>query len=140
MAGKMAFPPDAGKDTRFKPGWAGGPGRAKGSLRRDEVEAVMGRLSRMTREELEAIVRNPKSTMLEIMSASVIVKAAKEGDSARFSFLLDRTIGRVKEQIEVSAVPYIIERRDGSTIEMGVKKPSELDPATEADVETDDDK
>jgi hypothetical protein len=111
---------------RWTKGQSGNPsGRPKGQLRRDQVEAVMGRFSAMTRAELQKIVQNEKSTMLEIMVASVMAKAAKDGDATRLQFLLDRTIGRVKEQVEISTpTPYVIERLDGSQIEMGMMLPA----------------
>lgn len=62
----------------------------------------MGKFHDMTREDLQAVVTNPKSTMLEIMVASIMAKAAKEGDASRFGFLLDRQIGRVPTETNVT--------------------------------------
>ena len=86
----------------FPKGVSGNPsGKPKGLLRREDVEAMMGRFAVMTREQLQLVVQNQKSTMLEIMIASVMAKAAKDGDYARLQFLLDRSIGRVKDISEV---------------------------------------
>lgn len=60
----------------------------------------MGRFWNMTRDDLRSVVENQKSTMGEIMVASVMAKAAKDGDYARLSFLLDRAIGRAKVEDE----------------------------------------
>lgn len=91
----------------WKPGQSGNPsGRPKGKLTRDEVEAIMARFTRLSREELQIVVQNPKSTMLEIMVASVMAKAAKDGDCARLNFLLDRSIGKVKDIQEVHQHNY----------------------------------
>lgn len=60
----------------------------------------MGKFWKHTREELHAIVTNPRSSMGEVMVASVMAKAAKDGDYARIAFLLDRMIGRPTEVIE----------------------------------------
>ena len=82
--------------TRFKPGQSGNPGgKPKQLLTKDKVKGILGRFADMTREDLQAIVTNPKSTMLEIMVASIMVKAAKDGDFSRLNFILDRSIGRV---------------------------------------------
>lgn len=61
----------------------------------------MGRFASMTREELQGIVQDPTATMLEITIAAVFVKAAKDGDYNRLAFLLDRTIGKVREEIAI---------------------------------------
>lgn len=85
----------------YKKGQSGNPsGKPKGILTKDQVHAVLGRFSSLNREELQAVVNNPKSTMLEIMVASVMVKAAQHGDHARLEFLWSRSIGKVKEEIE----------------------------------------
>lgn len=86
--------------VQFKPGNPGG-GRPKDMLRKDEVQAVMGRLARLTKAELQAIIDDPKSTMLDLATASIFLKAATRGDVNRMGFLLDRTIGRVREDIRV---------------------------------------
>ena len=104
----MAFPSDAGKDHRFKPGWKGGPGRPKGIIRADEVKALMGRFWNMTRVDLKAVVDDQKATMGEIMVAAVMVKAAKDGDYSRLSFLLDRAIGRVRPEDDGTAANSLL--------------------------------
>lgn len=85
----------------FKPGQSGNPaGKPKGTLSSAEVSALMGKFCKKSRVELQAIIQDEKSTMLEIMVASVMAKAAKDGDYARLAFLLDRSVGKVKEEIE----------------------------------------
>ena len=78
----------------------------KGALRRDEVEGTIGKFCRLDREQLQKIVQNPKSTMLEIMVASVMAKAAKDGDASTLNFLLDRSTGKVKDIAEVHTHNY----------------------------------
>lgn len=89
----MANPNGPPDQYKFKPGNPGG-GRPKGLLRRDDIQALMGRFWKLTREELHVVVQNPKSTMGEIMVASVMARAAKDGDANRLAFLLDRTVGK----------------------------------------------
>lgn len=85
----------------FKPGQSGNPsGRRKGLLSQSEVQDLMSRFCRMTKEQLQGVVQNPASTMIEIMVAAVMVRAAKDGDYSRFEFLLARSIGKVKDQKE----------------------------------------
>jgi hypothetical protein len=108
---------------QFKPGQSGNPGgKPKGILTNDKIQGVIGRFADMTRDELQAVIQNQKSSMLEITVASILAQAAKGGDYTRLEFLLSRTIGKVKDQLEVSTVkPYIVERLDGTTLELGAK-------------------
>ncbi len=93
--------------SRFKPGQSGNPkGRSPDILSPDKVRTVLGKFADMSRAELQAVVQNDKSTMLEIMIASVMAKAAKDGDYARLSFIMDRSIGRVKDITEVHQHNY----------------------------------
>ena len=48
-----------------------------------------------TRTELQEVIDNPKSTMLEITVASVLVKAAQQGDASRLEQVLERAVGKV---------------------------------------------
>lgn len=110
----------------FQKGQSGNPaGRPKNLLRTDEVRNLIGKLWRLSREELQKIVQNPKSSMGEIMVASIVAKAAQTGDYTRVQFLLERTIGKVKDEIEVAAKPYIVERLDGSQVAMGLTEPDD---------------
>lgn len=80
----------------FKPGQSGNPsGKPKNLLTKDKVKAIVGKFANMTREELQSVVADPKSTMIEITVASIMVKAAKDGDYTRLDFILNRSIGRV---------------------------------------------
>lgn len=104
MAGK-------GNPANLRPPWKPGEsgnaaGKPKGILTRDKVEALMGRFAQMSRAELQDVVQNPKSTMIEIMVAAVMARAAKDGDYARLQFLLDRSIGKVKDVSEVHQHSY----------------------------------
>ena len=85
--------------TLFKPGNPGG-GRPKGALKRDEVEAMMGKLATKSATELAVIAADPKTPAIQVMVAAVMLKAIETGDYARLQFLLDRSIGKVKEVVE----------------------------------------
>lgn len=85
--------------SNLKPAWkkgqSGNPsGKPKQLLTKDKVNAIIGKFSLLNREELQSLVQSPKTPMIEIMVASIMVRAAKDGDYARLSFLLDRSIGK----------------------------------------------
>jgi hypothetical protein len=88
----------------FPKGVSGNPnGKPKQLLTKDKVSAILGRFATMTRDQLQDVATDPKSSMIEIMIASIMVKAAKEGDYARLDFLLTRSIGKVKDELELQA-------------------------------------
>ena len=92
--------PNPPKHTQFKPGQSGNPsGKRKGGLTVDEVSDLMARFCRLSRDALQAVVEDPKSTMIEITVASILARAAKDGDYSRLEFLLSRSIGKVKDVI-----------------------------------------
>ena len=125
MAGK---PPD---HVKWKPGQSGNPsGRPKGILTSDQVRALIGRFWGMTREQLHVVVQDQKSSMGEIMVASIMAKCAKDGDYTRLDGLLNRTIGKVKEQVEVTSKPSLrLLNPDGSIRAECVQVPAkELTP------------
>lgn len=86
----------------FQPGNKLG-GRSKHVLNGEEIRTLVGRFWRMTRRQVSDVFENEHATMGEIMVAGIMVKAAKEGDAHRLSFLLDRAVGKVKEEVELSA-------------------------------------
>jgi len=99
-------------------------------LKKEEVEAVLARFAHMSRAEIRAKMEDPKTTMLEMMVGSVVLKAYKHGDQNRLNFLLDRTIGRVKEKIEVTLPePTYIERFEPNqpVIELGATEVEEIE-------------
>lgn len=86
----------------------------------------------MSREELEAHITNPKSPVLEVAVASVLVKAMTTGEYTGINFVLDRSIGRVKEHTEITVTkPYVIERLDGTALELGAASEPEADEKPE---------
>lgn len=95
--------------TRFKKGQSGNPGgKPKQLLTKDTVYKHLSKFAHMSRVELqEKVINNPSATMLEIMIASVMVRAAKDGDYARLSFLLDRSVGKVKDESAVQLLNKI---------------------------------
>lgn len=56
-------------------------------------------------EDLQKIGKNKKSTALQIWIASVAVKAIQKGDVMSLDKLLDRCIGKVKEEIDITGSP-----------------------------------
>ncbi len=89
----------------FQLGNPGGPGRPQvdprvkelKALNRGEVELLMAELMRGNRDALASIAIDPNASMMRVMIASIISKGIATGDPSILNFILDRTIGRVKE-------------------------------------------
>lgn len=114
------------KEHRWQKGQSGNPsGKPKGIYTRDEIQAVVSRCYRMTKADLKRVIEDPESTMLEIHVASIMATGVKKGDFYPFDGLMNRTIGKVKDELEVTTpTPFIIHKSDGSQIVCGseVKK------------------
>jgi hypothetical protein len=124
-------------DKQFKPGQSGNPGgrpklpediKKARKLNQVELERAVNHLLFCTRDELQAIVKNPETPMLEVMVASIMAQAATKGDQMRLEFVLARLIGKVKDQLEVTVpTPFVIRRPSGETLELGMDKPKEIE-------------
>ncbi len=67
-----------------------------------ELERVINSLLFLDREALQAKIKDPKTPMIEMIAASIMAQAAQKGDHQRLDFILQRMIGKVKDQLEVT--------------------------------------
>lgn len=110
---------------RFKPGHKLGKGRPPKDFELAQImkinkQLVDERLSRymfMTRERLLEVEKNPQTPAMDIMIISLINKGIKVGDPMILNFLLDRTIGKVKESVEVDMTLQAMQRAHDEMIE-----------------------
>jgi len=72
------------------------------TLNKTELERILNKFLNMNVTELKAIAKHPSTSVLEVMLANIAAKAITQGDQVRLDFLLNRTIGKVKEQIQHS--------------------------------------
>lgn len=98
----------------FQKGQSGNPGgRAKEdpqvtmvkNLTKSELAEMGSLLLKGNKTELEKIIKDPGSSMLKIAVASVISKAINKGDMHSLDILLNRLIGKVKDQHDFSGIP-----------------------------------
>lgn len=114
----------------FKPGQSGNPG---GTSKVDRELMVIRKLSKEkfkelanilisgTREDLERMLASPGTTALTEMVIKVVLGIAERGDMTSLDRLLDRLIGKVKDEVELNVVkPMIIERRNGTEVVLGI--------------------
>lgn len=120
--------PKGERGKRFLPGNPGGPGRpptipeAKDLPRmdRDSFNRLVNRIWNFSKDELKAVLDDPKATMIEKWIASVVAKGTTLGDMGRLEGLLARTVGPIK--IEVNQVnEYTFSNTPKELIEIAVR-------------------
>jgi hypothetical protein len=113
----------------FEKGNPGGPGRPKkdplvkkaAKMTRNEVEECLVRYLRHSVSELKELIKNDKLTTIEMLVARIIYQGIRTGDQQKLNFLLERIVGKVKDQIEHNIIrPTVIERLDGTQVQLGV--------------------
>lgn len=130
--GKAGYkkPPDK---TKWKAGQSGNPnGKPKmpeelqkaNKLSAKKFIEYVNRYVNMNRSEIKEDLERKEATMLELLVGGMISKAVSTQDPVRANFILDRTIGKVIDKMEIEIVvpkPTIIQRIDGSQVELGHK-------------------
>ncbi len=95
---------------RWKKGESGNPkgrppdmlGKKMRQLTAEEFAEIANLIIKGSIEELRAIARDDSQSALRVMIAAVAVKTISKGDMHALDILLNRLVGRVKEQVEIS--------------------------------------
>lgn len=66
-----------------------------------QFENIIYKYLNMNAVELRAALADPNAKAVELAIIKIIVKSIESGDCTKLNFLLDRTIGKVKEKLEV---------------------------------------
>jgi len=94
--------------TSFKPGQSGNPRglavvppeiRAARQLNRIEIERILNHVSFLSVDDLNKLVKSKDSPALLVGAAKIMQKMVKYGDLWAANFVLDRMIGRPKEEL-----------------------------------------
>jgi hypothetical protein len=99
------------KKNQFKKGQSGNP--LGGKLHNPEIKKIKALTEAELIEvgavvakgkigELKALMKNPETNTLQAMVAGLAVKAMIKGDAAAFNALMDRLLGKVKENFHLS--------------------------------------
>jgi hypothetical protein len=75
--------------------------KAMRKLTRADLVLMGSMLTSMPLREARLVAKNESNTTLRTVCANAIVRANDEGDFALFDRLLDRVIGKVKEEVDV---------------------------------------
>lgn len=99
------------EETQFKPGQSGNPngrpvlpGNIKTMRQWNQIKFAefLNEFVDMTQDQLASKLKSGTCTMLEDMIISVMLHAKKKGDHQKINFLLDRLIGKVPNEIDVT--------------------------------------
>lgn len=118
------------KNGTFEKGNKGGPGRPElpkdlkevRKLNQFELEFILNESLLMTPEQLKRVKDDPESTMLQLLVVSIITHGTNKGDQLRMGFLLDRLLGKMKENLHLEVRPH-----EGMTDEALAKRIEELE-------------
>lgn len=123
-------PPNA-----FKPGTSGNPsGRPKlpediANARKqnaNSVARILNAFMNMSLDDLKKLMASPATPTLELMIGRVVVESIKSGDQTRLNFILDRSIGKVVDKMEVALPkPTLVKLLDSPAILLGHEKDEE---------------
>lgn len=64
-----------------------------------EVERILNQYLYMPFGELVAQVKDPTRSTIEVLVMSILIQAIKKGDPDRLNFVLDRLVGKVKNNV-----------------------------------------
>jgi hypothetical protein len=110
------------KPTQFKKGQSGNPsGRTKLGkemcklmrLTRREIADVGSLIVKGSYAQLEKIDKDKNETVLRRMMASVAIRSVKKGDYGALDALLNRLVGKVKDEVRFENINETAERKVG---------------------------
>ncbi len=89
-----------------------GPVKATRSMNRDQIAEIGVILLESSMDTLKELVRDPNATVIKRWAAAVAVKGIATGDFKSLDGLLNRVVGKVKDQVEIFEAPKTeIQRR-----------------------------
>jgi Uma2 family endonuclease len=112
-----------GRDMKPGENWANPNGRPKLSpevkaiqnLTNEKLITILNDLVGCTLPELKAKLADPAASVFTLTIGSVLKQALEKGDHQRIEFLLNRMLGKVKEQVEHSGNGFNIVVKDYTT-------------------------
>ena len=77
-----------------------------------KVEATIYKYMSSNLETLQLIAQDKTTPSLDLIVIKIITEAIKRGDYTRLNFLLERTIGKVKDKVELETKVGIVTLHD----------------------------
>jgi hypothetical protein len=107
MAKGNPHPP---KEYQFKPGKSGNPGgkpveteeqKRLRRLTKAELAECASWLVKGNIDQIRAIVKDPKASILQVWVASLVIKSIEKGDADSWDKVMNRIVGKVKDELSV---------------------------------------
>lgn len=70
-------------------------------LTRAQLTILLHKYLHMDRVEMDRISRDKTTPMIDLYIIAIISKGTMQGDDRRLNFLLEQTLGKLKEKVEV---------------------------------------
>lgn len=70
------------------------------SLSLIETIKIISKYARMTKKEMRAVQEDQNTSVLDLSIISIFQASMREADHSKLNFLLDRCVGKVKDQLE----------------------------------------
>ena len=93
-------------------------------LNKDTLDRLLNKLLWMSKDELHARLKDKDTPAYEVLVGNILLKGISGGDEKRAEWLASRTAGKVKDELEITARPFVVEY-EGKKIVMGVKTDGE---------------
>lgn len=100
------------EDTQWKPGQSGNPGgriplppevkRFKRTTHR-QITEMLAKYWNMEEAEVKRIIKDPKTPAGERIFANIFLGAMSKPDTNLSTFILDRLVGKVKDEINITS-------------------------------------
>lgn len=71
-------------------------------LSQTDIMNLLGDFWDMTEEDIRAIIKDPKTTLGRKAMANIFLKVSKGADIQSSSFILDRMVGKVRDEINLT--------------------------------------
>lgn len=115
--------------SRFKKGNPGGPGRPRHPvpelraklITKTAFQEALGKYLSCTEADLDEVLADPAARAVDKYLASIVKKGIAEGDCSRIEWMASRQWGKVKDQVEISAKPFAVERLSGEQVVLGIE-------------------
>jgi hypothetical protein len=105
-----------------------GSDRAIRELSKIEISRLLTQVSNMTVKEMQERWSNPTTPAIEQLFLKAILDGLSKGDAVKSAeFILNRTIGKVKDEVDVNFTPTVtvIKKSDGTQVHLGAKPKDE---------------
>ena len=70
----------------------------------------------MTAEDSVELLKDPNTPLIELIIAKIVDKALNQGDDKRLEFILNRLLGKVKDEVDINNFRSHIEQMPESQI------------------------